>query len=319
MSIIQHGANADESFVNGRCPPFLLAAQRGDIKHMALLLSLGASIHSTDRLGNSALHYAATEDAIEPLEFLLANGLDVNAVNDFGQAPLHRAALASKFWAMEYLLVRAARTEARDALGRTPVHCAVRRCSPLGVALLLRANPALNLNALDNQQRTPLHYAAMAGNASIMQFLLERGAEMEVPDALGKAPLHYAARTSEDCVICLLKAKPRLGVHAVDRAGQTPLHDAALAGRSSVMRLLARSGADVTARTANGSTLLHCAAKSGAKSACCEALQQRLSPRATDKKRRAPVDVAVGKARSFLLRYARDFPEPRPIANAAFA
>ncbi len=49
-----------------------------------------------------------------------------------------------------------------------------------------------DLNALDMQFRTPLHWAAVLGLSEVVTLLMERGADATVMDAVGATPLHYA-------------------------------------------------------------------------------------------------------------------------------
>jgi ankyrin repeat protein len=61
------------------------------------------------------------------------------------------------------------------------------------VEALLAAMPEA-LDARDGLARTPLHAAALAPDARVLAFLLERGAEVNAKDAAGETPLFVAAR-----------------------------------------------------------------------------------------------------------------------------
>lgn len=59
----------------------------------------------------------------------------------------------------------------------------------------------------DNFNRTGVHLAAIKNHSSIIQCLMERGAELESTDREGKTPAHYAAQYgSLDCLNLLLKS-----------------------------------------------------------------------------------------------------------------
>lgn len=55
-------------------------------------------------------------------------------------------------------------------------------------------NLGADVNALDNERRTPLHHAAEAGKARVIPILCQRGASTGTKDTLkGKTPMELAA------------------------------------------------------------------------------------------------------------------------------
>ena len=50
-----------------------------------------------------------------------------------------------------------------------------------------------SIDAVDSEQKTPLHLAAYKGHASAVEYLLEKGADMELKDEDGNHPIHLAA------------------------------------------------------------------------------------------------------------------------------
>lgn len=111
---------------------------------------------------------------------------------------------------------------------------------------------------------TPLHLAAFFGQTGSVDFLLERGAEV---DALGAGwmtgtPLHAATSGHHADVIALL-----LGAGAQadmkQSGGWTPLHAAVMHGDERSTRLLLDAGADPTAVNDEGVTVLALAEGSG--------------------------------------------------------
>jgi len=61
-----------------------LAAQRGDMRTVELLLRAGLDVNQIGDMGNTALHYAKTE---EMARLLLSHGASTNVRNEFGQRP----------------------------------------------------------------------------------------------------------------------------------------------------------------------------------------------------------------------------------------
>lgn len=74
----------------------------------------------------------------------------------------------------------------------TPLHYASdgEECIEM-VATLIRQGA--EIDAPDNQGRTPLHMACRRGSATVTRALLEAGADPDEADRDGRTPVHYAA------------------------------------------------------------------------------------------------------------------------------
>lgn len=69
---------------------------------------------------------------------------------------------------------------------------------------------------------TPLHAACSGGNAEIVQFLIDHGANIHATDADGRTPLHICALCGHvGAAEVLIRAGAN--VNAVDHQGYTPL------------------------------------------------------------------------------------------------
>lgn len=108
-------------------------------------------------------------------------------------------------------------------------------------ALLARgANP----NARDEDGRTPLHQAVLAGNVGLVGLLVEHGADLDARDARGFTALHFAAEEYVPEVAHILVGKGA-DVNARDEDGCSVLWRAVAGarGRDEIVRLLVGSGA----------------------------------------------------------------------------
>ncbi|MEW5890882.1 MAG: ankyrin repeat domain-containing protein [Pseudomonadota bacterium] len=111
---------------------------------------------------------------------------------------------------------------------------------------------------------TGLMIAAWEGNIPLMELFLSRGAQIDKTNRFGEqAIMHAAWKGHAQAVQWLLDHGARF-----DREGKewSALHYAVFAGHEQVARLLIERGADVNARSINGSTPLMMAAREGRES-----------------------------------------------------
>ena len=100
-----------------------------------------------------------------------------------------------------------------------------------------------NVNAVDNEQWTPLHWASRKGQHQCIELLLDRLANVNALGDNNYTPLHWASRKGQhQCVELLLNRQASIDVKTPQE--WTPLHAAALKGHEAVVQLLLDRGAD---------------------------------------------------------------------------
>lgn len=111
----------------------------------------------------------------------------------------------------------------------------------------------VGIDVPDAAGRTPLSWAAGRGSLEIVSHLLERGASVEPVDQLGRSPLHYAVFGGNDLVVeRLLDANVSPNVQ--DSLGTTPLMYACSKNLPNIVRTLRARGADPTIEDRLGRT-----------------------------------------------------------------
>lgn len=182
-------------------PLLHLAAEKGHVANVELLLRRGAEVDLRDRTDNAtALHWAAAGGHLAVAKRLLSAGADIDGAGD-------RHAVGVLGWATcfdqvhakvaEFLLSRGARPTmlVAVALGREDL---VRR---------LAADPAeLGLHKMSRfgHHRTPLHLAVLKNRADMVRVLLELGADSRAKDSRGYTPLNFVTATSDPAIAGLL-------------------------------------------------------------------------------------------------------------------
>ncbi len=129
------------------------------------------------------------------------------------------------------------------------------------MAALNRLVPAGDIDKADARGVTPLHYAALQGNAQSLKILLDAGAHVNVQNLSGATPLLLAASSPEKVKLLLAKgADPKIA----SKMGRTPLMVAAgRQGLAATVQALLEAGADLNATDVRGGDAMGDASSSG--------------------------------------------------------
>jgi uncharacterized protein len=244
----------------------------GDLETAKRLLAAGADVNAVNRFGLAPLHIAI-EQGDEPMtRWLIDNGADWAKADGAREPPLLSAARTGEPGVVRVLLDHGAAVDAREpGFGQTPLMVAVRSGHLETAKLLLDRGADVNARTpavapprfippsesppgLSKGvgiiragwpegrgkrfpaagSKTPLLYAARAGDLEMMRLLLERGANVELADGNGMTPLIDAVvnasifRANREGHSDHLRAAELLldagaNVNAMDWYGETPL------------------------------------------------------------------------------------------------
>lgn len=224
QNLIKRGAIVDTQD-RDRFTPLHLACREGHDKVAEALLDAGAAINIVaegNRLWTPL--YLAVEAQKESIVKLLAER------NANVSVALRFAVKTSNAAMVQYLLEAKANvnTGARSDEG-TPLHGAVLLATNHPVLSLILARPEIEIDGVDSEVLTPLHYAAYYHRLEHTQLLVQRGANIEARDRNGYTSLRLAPMQSYGGFIQeLVQLLTGLGadVNTVDNGGSTPLHSA---------------------------------------------------------------------------------------------
>ena len=152
-------------------------------------------------------------------------------------------------------------TRARDDQERTPLHYAARE-GAVEMGMLLLTHRA-EVDAQDHDGESPLHYAALRGHEAFVRLLLAHGANPETREAYGRTPLLLVARERGDVAMATILLDAGAEVDARDRFGATPLNLAAWRGFRGFVDLLLDRGAEVPTSGVEGRILTEFATDKG--------------------------------------------------------
>jgi ankyrin repeat protein len=158
---------------------------------------------------------------------------------------------------VRYLIQHGVNIDTKDCNSFTALHHATEEGQVQIVQYLLENGANPNIKG----RPPPLITAAKLGYDSIVQLLVQHGANINAPDWLDITPLTAAITENKNDTVQLLVS---LGVD-VDFPGPqgwTPLMEAVHAGNYEITKLLLASGADVQIRNDNGDTVFEIARNS---------------------------------------------------------
>jgi len=119
------------------------------------------------------------------------------------------------------------------------------------------------LKDTDKRGMTLLHECAAQRELPQVLFLVRQGADVNLPDANGETPLHYAARARYSGEAAALLVKYGAETDLRDRKGRTPLMWALMSGHKDAAEALMKKTYDPRQTDNGGDTLLMAAAQGG--------------------------------------------------------
>ncbi|WP_341815922.1 ankyrin repeat domain-containing protein [Wolbachia endosymbiont (group B) of Idaea biselata] len=263
--LVQNGANVslrDENIIT----LLFCAVKDGALNVIKCLVEIGVDINQCDH-HISPLHCAAEKGRLNVVKFLIERKADLNRQDEKGGSPLHYAIQADHFNTARYLLVKGANIDLVDKdnhnplyfttfsnilailcplwqkVDVTPFNNSISFLSLPGVQLLIEIG--VNVNQYDKHDMNLLHYAAIDGRLSIIEYLIKKGADVNACG--GKydvKPLHYAAMNGHLNIVEKL-IEEGANVNACDKCGTSPLHYAAMRGHFDVVVHLVENKADI--------------------------------------------------------------------------
>jgi ankyrin repeat protein len=236
------GADVDARRPDGSTP-LQWAVFEGDAAEVRRLIAAGADVSLANDYGASPMSLAAEVANTEILALLLDAGADADSPNADGQTSLLAVARTGNVEAAQLLLDHGATIDAREKFGgQTALMWAAARRHPDMIALLVERGADIDAastnrdyqrhvtaegrpKSMDSGGFTPLLYAARENCLKCVDVLLERGADIDLPDPDGVSPLHIAVMNANwDVAKRLIEAGA--DVNQWDIFGEAPLFTA---------------------------------------------------------------------------------------------
>uniref|UniRef100_A0A8C4TT72 Uveal autoantigen with coiled-coil domains and ankyrin repeats n=1 Tax=Erpetoichthys calabaricus TaxID=27687 RepID=A0A8C4TT72_ERPCA len=188
--------------VEGRSA-FHLAASRGNLDCLNVLLNHQVDITAADATGKNALHLAARNGQSLCVQKLLQHNCPVGNMDLQGRTALHDAVIADCCSSVKLLCDAGASVNVKDWDGRTPLMLATQMCHPRICELLLERGA--EVNARDKQNKTALIIGCEFGCKDAVEILLRNGSDVTLLDFLGHDPYYYARNCKNQVLLSVVK------------------------------------------------------------------------------------------------------------------
>ena len=251
--LIENGAYVNVRTEYSKCTPLMIATHLKNLNAVEFLLKHGAIVDLRDKLNKSSLHYGvesfmralrSSDTSLDVVNCLLNHGADINAPMNGKYTLLMSASSCHQVELVNFLLEQGANVLLKDEDGNTALHLACGIWSSPSCACdvlnCLTENGA-DINAIRNDNSTPLMLASSGGYVDQVTFLIKHGANVHLQDKNGDRALHHAARNMNNWleIVCALTAA---GVsHMCNNQGLTPLLVASSIGNIAAVEELLKN------------------------------------------------------------------------------
>ena len=231
------------------------AVQGGHVDVMRVLLDAGADIETKTSAGDSPLLLAGFYGKLDVAEVLVKAGADVCVTDSKGLTCLMLAANCGHTETVRYLVgLKDVDVNHENEYGATALLCAVQKGLPTVVQVLIDAGA--DVQTKNTNGELPLHFASFMGELGAVKLLVEAGADVRATQK-GDTCLMLASGAGHIDTVRYLVGLPGVEVNThEEKKGFTALHFAVQEGHADVVQVLIDAGADMEAKNSAGCSAL---------------------------------------------------------------
>lgn len=207
-------------------------------------------------MSDPRLYQSIRHAAIEKFLELIGAGADVNEKNSVGHTPLHLALINKKYKISKLLVEAGADLSIKSHDGFTAFQYALDGNNLKVLKILIQAGVEVSSKSTLGGN-SALHHAVEAEDESMVEFLLESGADANARNDVHTTVLGHAINLGNLEIVKKLIAAGADVHNSGVRSGKTALHLAAALNDVTTIQNLISQGVNVNVRNKHGQTPLH--------------------------------------------------------------
>lgn len=176
----------------------LAAVKNGHLKIVPLLLKAGARVQDTNDEGSSALHIICSKPCSSKMDKVKMLKMETNEHLEDLKRSIEKFQSPDASIKPKLLDIASKTKDLPDRLlqKRLPPGCLPKSGAIKCLKRLLDAGA--DINAVDNSGKGALHCAAAVGSKNVIQFLLSKNAQVNLPDKNKETPIFHAIRHGKE-------------------------------------------------------------------------------------------------------------------------
>jgi hypothetical protein len=187
----------------------IAAAERGETLVVRRLLTEGVRVNTRDVRGRTALLAATQRNHVDVARLLINEGADVDAKDVMQDSPFLLAGAEGRVEILKLILTAGPDLRSTNRFGGTALIPACHRGHVEAVKLLLTTD--IDKDHVNNLGWTALMEAVVLGDGGarhteIVRLLVAAGADLNIPDRDGNAPLFHARQRGYQGIVDILQA-----------------------------------------------------------------------------------------------------------------
>lgn len=250
--LIEKGADI-QAINNSQETPLHFASYNGHLGVAKLLINKGVDIKQQGRQGGSNLHMAAWGGHPEMIKFFIEKGINANIQDSNSDTPIIWAIFNKKINAMDELIKHGADLYPPIRIGRSILHLAAANGNKEVIEYLL--NKGINIDVKSDYSNTPLFWTVFARNWDNAKTLIANGATLDIINNDGHTPISLAVSYNDTNMVDIL-SKDGMNIKKQNSFGDTQLHAAAYNGYNEMVTLLLEKGINPNLINDQGMTAL---------------------------------------------------------------